>query len=245
MQRLLMILTLVFAASSTAWAEDACDKWEVQTATTPAPPLTGAALQTAESHATGIPPDTDIIMIGDSLVQNWPKQQLADALAGHKVWNFGVGQDRTQTTLWRMNDARLAAIHPVKAMVLVGTNNLGDNQSACAIAAGILAIGQRAEALWPGVQVFYVPVLPRGVDFKNREAIRTQINQLVAAQGHSLAVDEETLTCGLHGGRTLDETLLRCAPGEWAKCANYKDDNLHLTDAGYTALSGLLAPLSS
>src|SRR5262245_21778662 len=65
--------------------------------------------------------DIDLVFLGDSITQRW-------AEAGREVWNknygrrkaanFGMGGDRTEHVLWRIEHGNFDGIHP-KAIVLL------------------------------------------------------------------------------------------------------------------------------
>ena len=76
--------------------------------------------------------NVDLIFIGDSITQGWEG-------AGKKVWeefygkrnavNLGIGGDRTQHVLWRLENGNIEGIQPKLAVLMIGTNNSGSNNS--------------------------------------------------------------------------------------------------------------------
>jgi hypothetical protein len=68
----------------------------------------------------------DILFMGDSITDNWRSK-------GSNVWNeyyaprhaanFGIGGDRTQHVLWRVENGELDGIHPKVTVLMIGTNN--------------------------------------------------------------------------------------------------------------------------
>jgi lysophospholipase L1-like esterase len=68
----------------------------------------------------------DILFMGDSITDNWRSK-------GSNVWNeyytprnaanFGIGGDRTQHVLWRIENGELDNIHPKVTVLMIGTNN--------------------------------------------------------------------------------------------------------------------------
>ena len=75
----------------------------------------------------------DLVFIGDSITQGWERR-------GKDVWtkfygqrnaaNLGIGGDRTQHVIWRLNNGNLAGIAPKVAVIMIGTNNSGSNTPA-------------------------------------------------------------------------------------------------------------------
>src|SRR3989442_10499134 len=87
----------------------------------------------------------DVLFLGDSITDGWRGP------AGQEAWkkyfeplhaaNFGIGGDRTQHVLWRIQNGELEGIHPKLAVLMIGTNNMGSN-SVTEIADGITTIVQ-------------------------------------------------------------------------------------------------------
>jgi len=103
----------------------------------------------------------DIIFIGDSITEGWLG-------AGKDIWdqtyeprhalNFGIGGDKTQNVLWRLNNMSIENLKPKVAVVLIGTNNLAN--SAHEIADGIKAVLANTEEAFSGVKIILVSIMP-------------------------------------------------------------------------------------
>lgn len=110
--------------------------------------------------------NVDLIFIGDSITQGWEG-------AGKKVWeefygkrnavNLGIGGDRTQHVLWRLENGNIEGIKPKLAVLMIGTNNSGSNTSE-QIAAGVTAIVEKLRKELPETKVLVLGIFPRGAD---------------------------------------------------------------------------------
>ena len=129
-------------------------------------------------------PDTQLVFIGDSITQGWEGD-------GAKVWeerysalkavNLGIGGDRTQHVLWRLDNGNLEGIHPNAAVVMIGTNNSnGIDNTAGQIIDGVTAIVQRLRSTNPGTKVLLLGIFPRGENFNEQRGKLLQINQVLA-----------------------------------------------------------------
>ena len=86
--------------------------------------------------------DVDVLFLGDSITEGWEgggKEVWKKDFRPLKAANFGIGGDRTQHVLWRMQNGELEGIKPKAAVLMIGTNNPGSN-TAEEIADGIEAI---------------------------------------------------------------------------------------------------------
>jgi len=111
----------------------------------------------------------DVIFIGDSITQNfinapterWPMAGKAvwdEHYAGRNVLNFGVGADRTENVLWRLDHMDIREFRPKVAVLMIGTNNTRDSPEA--IAAGVKAVIKKTQEIFPGVKIILVSILP-------------------------------------------------------------------------------------
>jgi lysophospholipase L1-like esterase len=126
----------------------------------------------------------DVLLVGDSITDGWRgggKKVLAEGMgAKHRIYNIGIGGDRTQHVLWRLENGEVADISPKVAMLMIGTNNLGANSNE-EIVAGITKIVQSLNAKLPNTKVLLLGVFPRAekATDKARERIKA-INAEIA-----------------------------------------------------------------
>lgn len=119
--------------------------------------------------------NVDLLFIGDSITQGWEG-------SGAKVWkefydkrnavNLGIGGDRTQHVLWRLDHGNIEGIKPKLAVLMIGTNNSGSNTSE-QIAAGVTAIVEKLRTKLPETKVLVLGIFPRG---ENNEHKQRKVN---------------------------------------------------------------------
>jgi lysophospholipase L1-like esterase len=172
--------------------------------------------------------NVDLILLGDSLAELWDTKMFLP----NSVVNLGVSADRTQNVLWRLESTEWSKLRPRAVFIMLGTNNLPDNQP-CAVVAGLTRVIERVKSIWPFARVILLEITPRGERFSEYNNARVEIN----ASMHNVPgietvnVDNE-ITC-----RRKEEG----APGA---CPNYLPDNLHFSAAGYeTILKSLRSTL--
>ena len=99
----------------------------------------------------------DLIFVGDSITQGWEGQgkDVWEKYYSHrKPLNLGIGGDRTQHVLWRLDNGNIEGIQPKVAVVMIGTNNSGnDRNSAGEIVDGIKAIVSKLRRKLPETKV--------------------------------------------------------------------------------------------
>lgn len=151
-------------------------------ATTPVPRQQGNWMQRHERiNERAKQGDVDLLYIGDSITDNW--QQPAPR-GGKEVWekyygnrkamNAGIGGDRTQHVLWRLENGNIDGIHPKLAVVMIGTNNSnGTDNTAEEIADGIKAIVAKLREKLPATKILLLGVFPRGDMADAKKAVTT------------------------------------------------------------------------
>jgi lysophospholipase L1-like esterase len=115
--------------------------------------------------------DIGLLFLGDSITDAWGGEGHDEKSNGREIFekefkplkaaNFGIGGDRTQHVLWRLQHGELQGIHPKVLMLMIGTNNMGSN-SAAEIAEGIIAIVKEIHKRSPTTKTLLLGVLPRG-----------------------------------------------------------------------------------
>lgn len=123
-----------------------------------------AVLAAVASH-----PDTQLLMIGDSITNNYDKAQPPDQdfqpiwqqyYAPRKALNLGFSGDTTANVLWRLDHGEVAGLHPKLAVVLIGTNNTALGQSAEDTETGIDAVVKDIEHRLPETKILLLGILP-------------------------------------------------------------------------------------
>ena len=74
--------------------------------------------------------NVDLILIGDSITHGWEgkgKDVWNEYYGKRNAVNLGIGGDRTQHVLWRLYHGNIDGISPKLAVLMIGTNNSGDN----------------------------------------------------------------------------------------------------------------------
>src|SRR5688572_2779788 len=105
----------------------------------------------------------DLLFLGDSITQGWGgngKELWAARYAPQNAANFGIGGDRTQHVLWRIENGELDGIKPRAIVLMIGTNNTATDD-ADKIAEGVTKIVKSAQAK-TGAKILLFGVFPRG-----------------------------------------------------------------------------------
>src|SRR5688500_5427465 len=75
--------------------------------------------------------DVDLLFLGDSITDAWRgrKEIWEKNFAPLKAANFGIGGDRTQHVLWRLQNGEFDGIKPKVVMLMIGTNNVSSDSA--------------------------------------------------------------------------------------------------------------------
>jgi beta-glucosidase len=104
----------------------------------------------------------DLLFLGDSITQGWNDNEAWKRHYGPRhAANFGIGGDRTQHVLWRLQHGELDGIEPRVVVLMIGTNN-ASSATAEEIAQGITAIVRELRQRLPKARVLLLGVFPRG-----------------------------------------------------------------------------------
>src|ERR1051326_5183395 len=124
-----------------------------------------------------------VIFIGDSITQGWEgggKEVWARYYAPRNAVNLGIGGDRTQHVLWRLDNGNLEGINPKAAVVMIGTNNSnGEDNTVEQIAAGAQAIVEKLRQKVPQTKILLVAIFPRGENPNPQRGKILQVNQII------------------------------------------------------------------
>ena len=174
----------------------------------------------------------NLIFVGDSITQRWDRQ-------GTQIWqkyysrrnavNLGVDGDRTQNVLWRLDHGNIDGIQPKVAVVMVGTNNSSDGDTAEEIADGIIAVCKKLRTRLPRTKILLLAVFPRGPQPSAQRQLNAKASQIA-----SKIADGEMIHYMDIGDKLL-------APdGSISREVMY--DYLHLTAGGYGIWAQAIEP---
>ena len=165
-----------------------------------------------------------LIFIGDSITEGWEgagKEVWAENYAKYDAINLGIGGDRTQHVLWRLDNGNIDGLNPKAAVVMIGTNNSnGEDNTADQIAEGIRAIVQKLRTKLPETKILLCAIFPRGENVNPQRGKILQVNQIV----HKLADGQNVLWVDF-GHKFIDDG------GHIPR--DIMPDYLHLSKAGY------------
>ncbi len=124
----------------------------------------------------------DLLFLGDSITQGWdgPGRPVWSQYYGNlKAACFGVGYDRTQHVLWRLQNGEGVGFSPKAIVLMIGTNNIGLNPPA-EIAAGIGAIVAELRTRFADVKILLLGIFPRDFKDSRKRRLVTETNRLIA-----------------------------------------------------------------
>ena len=111
----------------------------------------------------------DLCFLGDSITQGWPGDLFQKNFGKFKPANFGIGGDRAENVLWRLNHGELAGTSPKVIVLLLGTNNSGMNTSG-EIALGVATVIRKLRTILPKTKILLMAIFPSQAT-KNRRRI--------------------------------------------------------------------------
>ena len=125
----------------------------------------------------------DLLLIGDSITQGWEsdgKNVWAKFYGPRKAVNMGIGGDRTQHVLWRLQNGELDGYTPKAFVIMIGTNNMSANTEV-EISEGVKAIVEEIHKKHAKAKILLLGIFPRHADAKNpiREKVK-KTNDLIA-----------------------------------------------------------------
>ena len=181
--------------------------------------------------------DVGLLFLGDSITAGWNTAGQATwdrHYAPRRAANFGIGGDRTQHLLWRIENGEVDGIKPRVVVLMAGTNNLGNNTEEQVIE-GVGAVVTRLRSKLPEAKVLLLGIFPRGASLNPAQPFATpdprvaQVNARLA----KIAFGPEVWYLDI-GARFLDSA------GHVSKAI--QPDFLHLTRQGYQIWADAIEP---
>jgi lysophospholipase L1-like esterase len=180
----------------------------------------------------------ELVFLGDSITQGWGNQKelWSEKYAPRKAINFGIGGDRTQQLLWRIEHGTLDGLSPKVVVLKIGVNNLWNDVNTHGpdkVAAGVGKVVATIRAKCPTTKVLVLGILPTGE--KPEHGLRATIKKINAKSAE------------LDDGKTvrfldLGDKFLQ-PDGSISK--DIMPDFLHLSAKGYRIWADAMEPLLS
>lgn len=191
---------------------------EVLVTTTPSPPpFVHSWLRHIDLMRDAPASPVDLVLVGDFHVQYWPPALWS----GLSTFNFGIAADKTQHALWRLLALSDGSIRARHALLMIGVNNLGADDTAAGIAAGVGDCVAEIARVSPGAAIHVVALSPCGENLDFRDRDRRRANDLIRTAKPAEFVEVNSLLRAKRGGEFF--------------C--YQSDFIHLSEAGYGALT--------
>ncbi|MFM7743427.1 MAG: platelet-activating factor acetylhydrolase IB subunit [Verrucomicrobiota bacterium] len=124
--------------------------------------------------------EAQLVFLGDSITHGWEGKGKAVWMkdwAPLKAANFGIGGDRTEHVLWRLENGNFDGLKPKAIVLMIGTNNTGHQGrpqkelngavyecTAEQTAEGIKAILAQLQKKCPEAKILVLGIFPRGAD---------------------------------------------------------------------------------
>ena len=178
----------------------------------------------------------DIIFIGDSITAAWlgeGKTVWEKSYAPRHALDFGIGGDKTQNVLWRLNNMDLQNLKPKVAVVLIGTNNTMNTPHE--IANGVKAVLANTQEAFPGVKIILVSIMPNA----RAEDKMMQADSLIKSYADDSTVYYLDLV-------PLMPEVTTASPDAGTTDTNWKGlgpDRLHPDTSGYQIWADAMEPL--
>jgi lysophospholipase L1-like esterase len=187
----------------------------------------------------------DIMLIGDSITQGWGGGW--DGASFNAAWqkhfgdkktvNLGIGGDRSESVLWRLDHGAVDGASPKTIVLMIGVNNSNAVQAngvpVSAAVEGIRLCLANLRLRCPDSQIVLVKILPA---FDPAKEVGAKVREMNAAlDGLKLDSDPKVRVLDLWAEFTnADGTI---------KTALYSDGHLHLGPSGYEVFAAKLKPV--
>jgi beta-glucosidase len=122
-------------------------------------------------------------MLGDSITHLWDNKDAVAArakyFAAYKIFNLGIGGDRTQNTIQLLTDSGIPELlNPKLVTLMIGTNNSTRNDYRATVA-GVKKILELISGRYPDATILLYAIFPRG---KDNSDVKRMENQKVNAE---------------------------------------------------------------
>jgi beta-glucosidase len=165
----------------------------------------------------------DLIFLGDSITEGWGNNEVWQKYYDHRrSANMGIGGDRTEHVLWRIQNGNIDGLAPKVAVLMIGTNNSnGSEYTADQIGDGIIAIVHELRRRLPDTKILLVAIFPRGAEpnpqrDKNAQASAKAAKVADGEMVHFIDIGEKFLDATGHLAKDIMPDFLHLSPEGYA-----------------------------
>jgi len=180
------------------------------------------------------PGPVDVLLVGDSITIQWGAS-WAKQFPDRKAVNIGIGGDKTQNVLWRLDHGGVDGLQPKTIVLMIGNNNMffTPETGVAAAAKGVETCARNLREKFPDAELIVAKILPchapKSRFYEDILLTNAEIEKL------NLGADPKI--------RVLDLTADFLNADGTIKKALYTPDNIHLSPEGYAAYAARLKPL--
>jgi len=179
------------------------------------------------------PGPVDVLLVGDSITQQWGAAWQKH-FGSYKALNIGIGGDKTQNVLWRLDHGGVEGIQPRLIVLMIGNNNMffTPETGVAAAAKGVKACVANLRAKFPKAEIVVAKILPAHAP---GNAFYEDIKKTnVALDPLKLESDPKVHVLDLWSDFTNANGTI--------KPALFTPDNIHLSPEGYRVYAERLKP---
>jgi len=162
-------------------------------------------------------PDAQLLLIGDSIIQNYEKVKLPDENF-QPTWNefykprgainLGFSGDTTANVLWRIDHGEVDGVHPKAVVLLIGANNTGhQGESAKQTEGGIDAVIADLERRLPQTNILLIGILPSNISAHKTEEDAAVNRYLAACYGENPRVTYLDISSIFYRANNLNSSI--------------------------------------
>jgi lysophospholipase L1-like esterase len=180
------------------------------------------------------PGPVDVLLVGDSITIQWGAS-WAKQFPERKAVNIGIGGDKTQNVLWRLDHGGVDGLQPKAIVLMIGNNNMffTPETGVAAAAQGVKACLANLREKFPEADVVVAKILPC-----HAPKVRFYEDILLTnAEIDKLKLDADPKV------KVLDLTQDFLNADGTIKADLFTSDKIHMSLAGYEAYANRLKPL--
>jgi lysophospholipase L1-like esterase len=180
------------------------------------------------------PGPVDVLLVGDSITIQWGAS-WAKQFPELKAVNIGIGGDKTQNVLWRLDHGGVDGLQPKAIVLMIGNNNMffTPETGVAAAAKGVETCARNLREKFPDAELIVAKILPchapKSRFYEDILLTNAEIDKLNPGADPKI--------------RVLDLTANFLNPDGTIKKALYTPDNIHLSPEGYAVYAARLKPL--